>query len=192
MTFINQKVFSENFNSSASILLYHRFGENNFPSTSITIEQLDKHIETLLNSEYNIMRLENIALAITRGESLPDKTVGISIDDAFLSVYEVAWPKFLEAKIPFTVFVSTEHIDKKYPSMMSWDQIKEMHNSGVTIGNHLATHDSMINLEPNIWKLKVDIAQKKLTEVLGEKPKLFAYPYGEANNEIKIFMYSKL
>ncbi len=186
--FLNQKSFSENYDSSASILLYHRFGESKFPSTSISIEQLEKHIEILSKPEYNVMRLENIASAITRGESLPDKTVAITIDDAFKSIYTVAWPKLRDANLPFTVFVSTDTIDKKYSSMMNWAQIKELHDSGVTIGNHLSTHESMINLESKVWKEKIDYAQKRLTEVLGKKPLLFAYPYGEANNDMKNFL----
>ena len=186
--FLNQKSFSEPYDSSASILLYHRFGESKFPSTSISIEQLEKHIEILSKPEYNVMRLENIASAITRGESLPDKTVAITIDDAFKSIYTVAWPKLRDANLPFTVFVSTDTIDKKYSSMMNWAQIKELHDSGVTIGNHLSTHESMINLESKVWKEKIDYAQKRLTEVLGKKPLLFAYPYGEANNDMKSFL----
>ncbi len=186
--FLTQKAFSDNYSSSASILLYHRFGEDKYPSTSLSIEQLEKHIEILSKPEYNVMRLENVASAITRGESLPDKTVAISIDDAFKSVYTVAWPRLKEANLPFTVFVSTETIDKKYTSMMSWDQIKELYKSGVTIGNHLSSHESMIQLDSNTWKNKIDFAQKRLTEILGEEPSLFAYPYGEANNEMKTFL----
>ena len=186
--FLNQKAFSDSYSSSASILLYHRFGEDKFPSTSISIEQLEKHIRILTQSDYNVMRLENIASAIKRGESLPDKTVAITIDDAFKSIYTVAWPKLRDANLPFTVFVSTDTIDKKYSSMMNWKQIKELHDSGVTIGNHLSTHESMVNLDSKIWKEKIDYAQKRLTEILGEKPLLFAYPYGEANNEMKTFL----
>ena len=30
--------------NSAVIIMYHRFGENNFPSTNINIEQFEQHI----------------------------------------------------------------------------------------------------------------------------------------------------
>ena len=188
LTLLTQKALPEDNNSSATILLYHRFGEDKYPSTSISIKQLEEHIKILSKPEYNVMRLENIASAITRGESLPDKTVAISVDDAFKSVYTVAWPRLRKANLPFTVFVSTETIDKKYTSMMNWDQIKELHKSGVTIGNHLSSHESMIKLDSQTWKKKIDLAQKRLTEILGEEPSLFAYPYGEANSEMKTFL----
>ncbi len=184
----SSNAFSNDLNSSASILLYHRFGEDKYPSTSLTINQLDEHIKVITKSEYNVMKLENIASALRRGENLPDKTIAITVDDAFLSVYTTAWPKFKAANLPFTLFVSTDTIDKKYPSMMNWQQIKEMQEAGVTIGNHLSTHESMINLRPEVWKKKIIKAQKRLSDELGYEPKLFAYPYGEANNDIKSFL----
>ena len=52
------------------------------------------------------------------------KKILLTIDDAFLSFYEVAWPYLKKNKIPFILFVSTEPIGKF--GYMNWSQIKEM------------------------------------------------------------------
>ena len=51
-----------------------------------------------------------------------EKKILITIDDAFLSFYEFAWPYLRDNKIPFILFVSTEAVGKK--GYMSWSQLK--------------------------------------------------------------------
>ena len=90
------------------------------------MEQFNKHIKILNNPEYNMIDLETMVSAIKNKIKIPDRSVSITIDDAFLSVYENAWPIFRENGIKFTLFVSTDVIDRKLPNYMSWDQIREL------------------------------------------------------------------
>ena len=73
--------------SYASVIMYHRFGEDRYPSTNTTIEQLEAHIAYLQDGNYNIMPLQEIII-FQSGQTVPDKTVAITIDDAYLSVYK--------------------------------------------------------------------------------------------------------
>jgi peptidoglycan/xylan/chitin deacetylase (PgdA/CDA1 family) len=41
-----------------------------------------------------------------------EKKILITIDDAFSSFYEVAWPYLKKEKIPFILFVSTKSVEK--------------------------------------------------------------------------------
>ena len=38
----------------AVILMYHRFGEDRLPSTSIRLDQFDAHLEKLSNGNYSV------------------------------------------------------------------------------------------------------------------------------------------
>ena len=71
--------------SSAVVLMYHRFGESEYPSTNTSSEQLDAHIAELTSGAYNVMTLEDIVVKLKAGETLPDRTVGLSIDDGYLA-----------------------------------------------------------------------------------------------------------
>ena len=69
----------------------------------------------------------------------------LTIDDAFYSFYENAWPYLKENKIPFLIFISTEAIGKK--GYMGWEQIKEIEKYDfVSIGNHSHSHDYLLIL----------------------------------------------
>ena len=72
------------------------------------------------------------------------KKILLTIDDAFKSFYDEAWPVLKKNKIPFILFVSTTPVGKN--GYMTWDQIKEIEqNNFVTIGHHSHTHDYLID-----------------------------------------------
>ena len=175
---------------SAVVFMYHRFGENKYPSTNIRIEQFKSHLEYLEKNKFNVLPLSKIITLITNKKNLPKKTVAITIDDAYLSIYEKAYPLLREKKFPFTVFVNTSVISKKENSFMNWSHMREMAQEGAEFANHSLTHDFLLPRKDEAEKewqkrLKKEIvdAQKKLQEHLGEdtnaNPKLLSYPYGE-------------
>src|SRR3546814_10885194 len=76
------------------------------------------------------MALPEIVARLAAGAPLPERTVAITIDDAALSVYREAWPRLKAAKLPFTLFVSTEPLDRGFTGSMSWAQLRsEEHTS---------------------------------------------------------------
>ena len=76
---------------SATIIMYHKFGESNFPSTNVTLNQFEEHLKLLTNGNYNVISLNEIVNTLKQGKNLPDRTVAITIDDAYLSVYNEAY-----------------------------------------------------------------------------------------------------
>ncbi len=164
---------------SAVLLVYHRFGENEIPSTNITLEQFEAHIEALETGAYTVLPVPEIVAAMKTGEPLPDRTVGITIDDAYASAYREAWPRLRAAGFPFTVFVATDAVDRGLRGIMTWDQVRELAGAGVTIGHHGAAHAHMALADAATNAADIAKATRRFTEELGDAPDLFAYPYGE-------------
>ena len=73
---------ASNVKNSATVFMYHKFGVSKYPSTSVTIDQLESHVEELIKEKYNILSLDFIIDTIINDGDLPDNTIGISIDDA--------------------------------------------------------------------------------------------------------------
>ncbi len=165
--------------SSAVILMYHRFGEVTLPSTNIGLEQFEAHLNELLTGGYTVLPVPEIVAALKSGTELPDRTVGITIDDAYRSVYAEAWPRLQAAGFPFTVFVSTDGVDQQLVGSMTWDQIRELDAAGVTIGHHGAAHGHMAYASDDHNTADIAKASARFAEELGSVPELFAYPYGE-------------
>ncbi|WP_373088004.1 polysaccharide deacetylase family protein [Sneathiella sp.] len=169
----------------ASVIMYHRFDEDNYPHTNIKIEQFKEHIAELTNGEYTVLPLNEIVDRLEKGEVLPDKTVAITIDDAYRSVFEIAWPLLRAAKLPFTVFVAPEGVDKAFPDYMTWDQLRILRDGGVHIGHHSYSHGHLPLM--NAEQIQADIAKAngRFEAELGFVPAIFAYPYGEYGNDVK-------
>lgn len=169
----------------ASVIMYHRFGEDQYTSTNIRVEQFKEHILELQNGEYTVLPLNEIVDRLEKGEDLPDRTVALTIDDAYASVYNVAWPILREAKLPFTIFVAVEGVDKNLPGYMNWDQVRELRDAGVHIGHHTYSHTHLPLLSQDEIEADINLASERYEAELGFVPAIFAYPYGEYGNDVK-------
>lgn len=176
----------------AVVFMYHRFGESQYPSTNVTIEQFEQQLKFLKENDFTVLPLQEIVAALQQRKSLPDYTVAITIDDAYLSVYEVAYPRLQAMGFPFTVFVATGDVDKGIPAFMNWQQIREMSENGVLFANHTENHEHLVRRKDKEsaaeWSQRItasiEAAQERLKQELGQAPALFAYPYGEFNPEL--------
>lgn len=169
---------------SAVVVMYHRFGERAPSSTNIRIEQFEAHLAELAEGGYAVRSLDDIVTRLKAGRSLPDRTVGISIDDGFLSVHREAWPRLKRAGLPFTLFVATDAIDHGGKDYMSWDRIRELARAGVIIGSQTASHPHMPRLTPDEVRRELAKSTARFEKELGFRPHLFAYPYGEASRAV--------
>ena len=88
---------------SAAVLIYHRFGEPDYPATNIRLDQFDAHLEELKSGGYTMISLDGLANGLEGTTILADKTVVITIDDAFASFYTHAWPRLRDAGIPVAI-----------------------------------------------------------------------------------------
>lgn len=170
---------------SAAVVMYHRFGETKYPSTSIRLDQFEAHLAELKNGPYKVLPLPEIVSALRAGAPLPDRAVGLSIDDAYLSVYTEAWPRLKAAGLPFTLFVATDPLDEGLPGYMSWDQLREMAAGGVTIGSQSASHPHLPDIAPERVSADIERSKARLAAELGSTPTLFAYPFGEAGRRVE-------
>ena len=102
--------YASNIKNSAVVFMYHKFGVSKYPSTSVTIDQFDAHLVEFAKEKYSIKSIEFIMDTIINDGNLPNNTIGISVDDADRSFYEVGWPKFKNKGFPVTLFVNTSTI----------------------------------------------------------------------------------
>ena len=170
---------------SAVILAYHRFGEHAYPDTNTTVAQFEAQLAELKRGGYHVLPIPEILAAIYGGKKLPERTVGISIDVAYRSVFQIAWPRLKIAGLPVTLFVDVRPLDGKYKGYMSWDEVRALARAGVTIGNQTLNHKRLLTLDAAAIRAEIDGAATRIAAEVGQKPTLFAYPYGEYNKAIR-------
>ena len=174
-----------------SVLLYHRFGESKYPSTNISPELFRKQLEFLHQENYTVLSLDQFRDVVFKRDVFPKKSVLITIDDAYRSIFDHAFPILKEFNFPFTLFVDVRPLNSRAASAMTWEMLKEMSEWGATIGNHTYTHGRFGRPKENQtlsqyreWiKSDILLAQKKLNES-GIFTDVIAYPYGEYNEVV--------
>ena len=130
----NIKYYSED--KGILSLMYHRFDENKYPSTNIQMNIFKQQIKIIKDLQYNFYNPGDLEKNFQTSKI--EKKILITIDDAFSSFYEVAWPFLKEEKIPFILFVSTQTVGKN--GYMTWSQIKE-----------LEKERDILNIQINPW-----------------------------------------
>lgn len=178
--------------TAAVILQYHHVSDESPPLTSISPALFAQHLEYIEVQGFEVWPLPQLVDSLKANQTLPDKVVSITFDDAYASIYEHAYPLLKRRGWPFTVFVATEPVHAQIPGFMSWQQLRAMAANGATIANHTHSHTHLVRRLPQEnerqWLTRVEKeilgAQSILASQLGQQHKLLAYPYGEYDDRI--------
>lgn len=177
----------------AVILEYHHVSADTPPSTSVTPATFKKHLAYLADNGFHVWPLVRILRHLEQGKALPENTVALTFDDAYQSVHSTVMPLLHKRGWPFTVFVSTNYIDKGYGNYMSWDQLRELTRKGADIGNHSRSHPHLARARQGesrtdwLARVRSEVrgAQERLEAEIEEPVRVFAYPFGEFSAPVR-------
>ncbi len=191
------------------VLMYHQVLDlpSKLGAYVVSPGELEADLKLLSERGYETVTVKDL-IAYCKGERrLPSKPVMLTFDDGYMTDYATVFPllKRYNMKAVFSVVGSyterySQNIDKHINyAHLSWEQIKEMSDSGLCeFQNH--SYD-MHSLNPRHGCLKVngendseyqmlmadDVAhaQKLFAENLGFAPECFTYPYGAADDALR-------
>lgn len=183
--FFNGLSYSEE--HSVIALMYHRFDEPKYQSTSISSELFEKHLKLIKENGFNVLNIKDFLDILINKKKIPKKTLLITVDDAFRSFYNFAFPLLKKYNFPFSVFVSTASVSKDEESdFMSWEMLKEIQKHKGMVFNHTVDHISLLGLSDKMIIDQVTKASNEIKLRLGiDNPKVFSYPYGESSERVE-------
>lgn len=177
---------------SGVILVYHHVDDETPEITSVTPDRYDQHLDYLADNDFHVWPLPRLIAAARQDQPIPDKTVAITFDDAYQSVYDEVFPRMQERGWSFTVFVPTDPIGG-LDIYLDWDELREMEAAGVTIANHGVNHGHMARARQDetreewLARMEGEIvdAQEVLADELEDPARIFAWPYGESSPAVE-------
>ena len=131
---------------------------------------------------------------VIHNQEIPNKTVAITFDDAYVDFLECALPVLERYKIPVTVFVPTSLAGANMMSrdgvslpILNWNQIKELaQHSLITIGSHTKTHPVLTSVvDPEKLHDELQGSKEEIELQLGVDCDFFAYPKGRSNSIVR-------
>jgi peptidoglycan/xylan/chitin deacetylase (PgdA/CDA1 family) len=103
----------------------------------------------------------------------------LTFDDGYTDAYMHAYPILKDFGFTGTFFLITDFIDTREPGYLSWDQVKEMAESGMVIGDHSRTHKDMRNRDHDWLIDEIAVPRDRIEGRVGVRPRYFCYPSGE-------------
>ena len=184
------------FSFAAVILQYHHVSDETPTSTSISPTQFEAHMQYLADNSFRVISLAELMNSIKKQQPIPDKTVAITFDDAYIDILTHGKPILDKFNYPFTIFINPALVNTQSKHYLTWQQLKEMADDGVIIANHGFNHDSLARIPDGVtqknWLASQATlllkAEKIIEEKTGQSWRYFAYPYGEYTPEIQAWI----
>jgi peptidoglycan/xylan/chitin deacetylase (PgdA/CDA1 family) len=179
------------------VLGYHRFVDKvRHPDTEITPAEFEAQMQALKDQGITVISMDDFLAWRCDRKSIPPRSALITIDDGYSVGYAVAWPILKQYGYPFTMFIYTDYVrggPKAGGGSMTWEQLAEMRNAGVSIQSHTVSHPdlrrkkagaSQASYDDWLWN-ELHGSKAMLEEKLGIKVTALALPYGLANDHVR-------
>ena len=144
--------------AAATILSYHHVGQPTYKTIprrgapdvaseelryALTREAFTAELDHLEQQGYHVIPLSDL-VGYVKGQrdSLPPRSVVITVDDGWLSSYCEIFPELKRRRMPFTLFIYPEIIGRS-AAYLTWPEVVEMANDGVDVESHSFTHPSL-------------------------------------------------
>jgi peptidoglycan/xylan/chitin deacetylase (PgdA/CDA1 family) len=169
------------------ILCYHNFNPTVPGSMTLTPQRFESQIKWLKENGYTIIPLkEAVEYLQAKRSTLPPKSVVITVDDGWQSVYKYLLPIVQKYHIPVTLFIYPQTISVG-KNAMTWEELKDLQKIGLfDIQGHTNWHPnfkqekrkrSAADYEKFVQAQLVN-SKKILEEKLGTPVTLLAWPFG--------------
>lgn len=180
----------ENGYQTVPILCYHKLGpERNSPLTTPP-DVFTHQMKYLKDNGYRAITPADLLGFLEYRTQIPRKSVLITFDDGYKSVYDIAWPILKKYQFTATVFVYTDYVGVSKKAL-SWDDLRELKAHGFTIGSHTVSHADLTEKEPgeetDMFYLRIKkellLSKKIIDRQLDQDTISLAFPYGRYSPE---------
>ena len=171
------------FEKTIPVLMYHQINNSETPSSLIVRpKDFQKQIAWLDRRGFSFLSLDEV---IKKGgkERLFERSIALTFDDGFQDNYENAFSLLINRKRAATLFVVVDWVGRS--GFLNWEKIRELADSGVTIGSHSLSHRWLPDIKDD-GELEREISDSKreIEDKLGRKVCHFCYPVGGMDQRV--------
>jgi len=176
---------------SAPILVYHKVGDRfELGITTTTVGQFHHQMTYLHQMGYRTLTIGEWFDCLANGQ-FPEKSLAITFDDGYESIYYQAFPVMQRYGFSSTVFVVTGFVGKENRwdvnllgrrfKHLSWGQMRKMASFGHSFQSHTVNHPDLTKLTSSQLRYELSHSREVLQEGMGEAVEFLAYPFGKGN-----------
>ncbi|WP_416308769.1 polysaccharide deacetylase family protein [Streptococcus koreensis] len=166
------------------ILMYHAVhtmapSEEANANLIVAPETFESHLKALKEAGYYTLTPEEAYRALTKNE-LPEggKVVWLTFDDGIADFYTIVYPLLKKYQMTATNNIITSFSEKEKPSVLTFDQIKEMKAQGLTFESHTVSHPDLAQSDTATQKAELANSKQVLDKKLNQTTTTIVYPAG--------------
>ena len=142
-------------------------------------ETFESHLKALKEAGYYTFTPEEAYRALTKNE-LPEgrKVVWLTFDDGVADFYTIVYPLLKKYQMTATNNIITSFSDEERPSVLTFDQIKEMKAQGMTFESHTVSHPDLAQSDSSRQESELANSKQVLDKKLHQTTTTIVYPSG--------------
>jgi polysaccharide deacetylase len=158
------------------VLNYHMVNRM-FISLAIDPEDFDWQMKYLVDHGYHTISPDELYAFLEGKGTLPDRPVLITFDDGYVDNYTNAYPILKKYNLKATIFIVTGFVSER-KGYLTWDQLREMEQHGITAQSHTVTHAPLPELSDERIREELVVSKQQAEADLGHPIEFIAYPTG--------------
>ena len=158
------------------VLNYHMVNRM-FISLAIDPEDFDWQMKYLVDHGYHTISPDELYAFLEGKGTLPDRPVLITFDDGYVDNYTNAYPILKKYNLKATIFIVTGFVSER-KGYLTWDQLREMEQHGITAQSHTVTHAPLPELSDERIREELIVSKQQAEAELGHPIEFIAYPTG--------------
>jgi peptidoglycan/xylan/chitin deacetylase (PgdA/CDA1 family) len=170
------------------ILVYHNFSKKGSDKTAVSQDDFEAQMKYLKQNGYHVVSIDQLLDFINYKEQIPEKSIVITFDDAWRSIFDIALPILIKYGFTATFFIYTDFIGGG--KAMTWKQIETLSKIGFDIQCQTKTHRNLAVPKKNeslkeyfeSIEMEISFTKQLIKNNQNIDCKYLAYPYGETNN----------
>jgi peptidoglycan/xylan/chitin deacetylase (PgdA/CDA1 family) len=141
-----------------------------------------EQMQLLHDGGFTVCDLPEALRRLEPGFHHDERAVVVTFDDGFRDFASHAWPILAEFAFTATVFLPTDFIANSRKSFknrecLTWQEVRELHVSGVSFGAHTVSHPELYRLPWPDVRSELRDSRLQIEQELQAPVKCFAYPY---------------
>jgi len=173
------------------ILCYHRFAKDCKSPLCMPAHIFEQQMKYLYENGYRVIGFRQLNDFLEYRHAIPKKSVVISIDDGYRSVYNVCYPILKKYGFHATLFIYTEFINA-CKNALTWKQLAIMKADGFEIGAHTVSHSDLSRQKEgedtsafmNRIEKELRVSKQIIDKKLEQNTIFLAFPYGRYNQNV--------
>lgn len=177
------------------VLMYHEVADDKETialqgkiqsSYVVGVDDFRRQMEHLSRTGWLSLSVEEAEKFILDGELSQrsgNRYVVISFDDGFMGNYRHAFPILREYDLVGSYFLATNLVEA--PLMLTWAQIREMLDNGMSFGTHGATHRPLGSLGRDELRQELEHSKRQLEDRIASPVVGLSLPHGSIHRDYK-------